>query len=80
VVAASTPLEDSNGNESKHCGYYKMKVMETHQSKEITQAVTEIIEPECIIFSDKSTSYVDLKDSVKGHYNEISSTEKIRVH
>jgi flagellar basal body rod protein FlgG len=80
VVAESTPLEDSNGNESKHCGYYKMKVMETHQSKEITQAVTEIIEPECIIFSEKSTSYVDLKDSVKGHYTEISSTEKIRVH
>jgi hypothetical protein len=48
VVVKSTPLEDANGNESKHCGYYKMKVMETHQSEEITQAVAEMIQPECI--------------------------------
>jgi len=75
VVAESTPLEDTNGNESKHCGYYKMKVMETHQAEEITKAVLEMIEPESIVFSDKSTSYFDLKDIVEGHYTELSSEE-----
>ena len=56
VVAESTPFEDANGNASKHCGNYKMKVIKTHQSEEISQAVAEIIEPESIIFCDKSTS------------------------
>jgi transposase-like protein len=75
VVVELTPLEDANGNESKHCGYYNIKVMETHQSKDITQAVAVMIDPKCIVFSDKSTSYVDLKDIVEGHYTELSGTE-----
>lgn len=54
VVVKSTPLEDANGNESKHCGYYKMKVMETHQAEEITQAVAEMIQPECIFYPLKA--------------------------
>lgn len=52
-----------------------MKVMETHQSEEITQVVAELIETNFIIFSAKSTINVDLKDTVEGHYTEISSTE-----
>jgi hypothetical protein len=75
VVVESTPLEDANGNESKHCGYYNMKVIETNQSMEITQAVAVMINPKFIVFSDKSTSYVDLKGIGEGHYTELSGTE-----
>lgn len=49
--------------------------METHQSKEITQAFGEMIEPKCIVFSDKSTSTIDLKDIMEVHYTELSSKE-----
>lgn len=52
-----------------------MKVMETHQADELNDTVAEMVEPDSIIFSDKSTSYVDLKDIVDGHYTELSSKE-----
>jgi hypothetical protein len=73
VIAESTPLEDQTGSISRHCGYYKMKVMETHQADELTEAVNKMVDESSIIFSDKSTSYVDLKDIVEGHYTELSS-------
>ena len=79
VVAESTPLEDEDGNKSKHCGYYKMKLMETHQADEVTQKVKDMIEPESIIFSDKSTSYVNIKDIVETHYTELSGEETTKT-
>lgn len=79
VVAESTPLEDEDGNQSKHCGYYKMKVMQTHQADEVTQKVKDIIESESIIFSDKSTSYVNIKDIVETHYTELSGEETTKT-
>lgn len=79
VIAESTPLEDEEGNESKHCGYYKMKVMKSHHADELTETVEEMIETKSIIFSDKSTSYINLKDIVDGHYTEISSNETTKT-
>lgn len=79
VVAESTPLEDEIGIQTKHCGYYKMKVMETHLAEELNEAITEMVDEKSIVFSDKSTSYVDLKDIVEGHYTEISSEETTKT-
>lgn len=79
VMVESTPLEDENGNVSKHCGYYKMKVMETHKAEEINDTVTEMVDTSAIIFSDKSTSYTDLKDIVEAHFTELSSEETTKT-
>lgn len=79
VLVESTPLEDEDGNESKHCGYYKMKVLDTHQAEELTETVMDFVDTSSIIFSDKSTSYTDLKDIVEGHYTELSSEETTKT-
>ena len=79
VLVESTPLEDEDGNESKHCGYYKMKVLDTHQAEELTETVMGFVDTSSIIFSDKSTSYTDLKDMVEAHYTELSSEETTKT-
>ena len=74
-MAESTELEDvETGKKSKHCRYFKMKVLDTHKSKEIVDAVKDNIENKSIVFSDKSKSYVDICD-----YVEIHSMEKSTV-
>ena len=76
VMAESTELEDvETGKKSKHCRYFKMKVLDTHKSKEIIDAVKDNIENKSIVFSDKSTSYVDICDYVEIHSMEKSTTK-----
>lgn len=76
VMAESTELEDvETGKKSKHCRYFKMKVLDTHKSKEIVDAVKDNIENKSIVFSDKSTSYVDICDYVEIHSMEKSTTK-----
>jgi len=79
VLAESTPLEDETGVKKKHCGYYKMKVLNTHEAKELTETVENVVDKSSIIFSDKSTSYTDLNDLVEGHFTEISSAETTKT-
>lgn len=75
-MAESTELEDvETGKKSKHCRYFKMKVLDTHKSKEIVDAVKDNIENKSIVFSDKSTSYVDICDYVEIHSMEKSTTK-----
>ncbi len=76
VMAESTPLEDIEGGKtSKHCRYFKMKVLEGHCSDEINEVVKESFDEKSIIFSDKSTSYVDIANYVDVHVSEKSSKE-----
>src|SRR5215469_175306 len=59
VMAESIPLEDiQTGKKSKSCRYFKAKVLESHLSEEINQAVQQSIDNQSIDFTDKSTSYV----------------------
>ena len=61
VIAESTMLEDpETGKTSKHCRYFKMKVLNSHESNEITNLAEENFDERSIVFSDKSTSYVDI--------------------
>lgn len=79
VMAESTELEDvETGKKSKHCRYFKMKVLDTHKSKEIVDAVKDNIENKSIVFSDKSTSYVDICDYVEIHSMEKSTTKSTK--
>lgn len=76
VIAESVPLEDiKTGKKSKSCRYFKMKVLSNHEANEINEVIKNNIEEKSIIFSDKSTSYVDIADFVEAHLTEKSSNE-----
>ena len=73
ILAESTPLEDlDTGQVSRQCAYFKAKVLITHNAEEINKTVKESIDQKSIVFTDKSTSYVDIADYVEFHYTEKS--------
>ena len=75
-MAESTPLEDiETGSISRHCRYFKMKVIENHTSEEIKKVMKENFSEKTIVFSDMSTSYVNIADHVEVHVTEKSSNE-----
>ncbi len=74
VMAESTPLEDvETGETSKHCRYFKMKVMESHCTEGVNEVVEDCIDEKSIVFSDKSSSYIDIANYVDVHIVEKSS-------
>jgi len=76
VMAESTPLEDiETGKKSKHSRYFKMQVLTSHCSEEINELVKENFDEKSIVFSDKSTSYVDISEYVDVHVTEKSTKE-----
>ena len=76
VMAESTPLEDpETGKHSRQCRYFKAKVLTDHKADEINQTVQESIDEKSIVFTDKSTSYVDIADYVELHITEKSSKD-----
>ena len=80
VMAESTPLEDiDTGKKSSSCKYFKMKVLKTHQAEEINEIIKDNIEEKTILFSDKSTSYVDIEKYVEAHLTEKSSKETTKT-
>lgn len=86
IMAESTPLEDlETGKTSKQCRYFKAKVLNDHKPDNINNTVKESIDEKSIVFTDKSTSYVDIADYVELHFTEKSdkntTTETLRwVH
>jgi DNA-directed RNA polymerase subunit RPC12/RpoP len=73
VMAESIPLEDLDTGEcSRHCRYFKMKVMPDHGAEAVNRLVSENFDEKCIVFSDKSTSYVDIAQHVETHISEKS--------
>lgn len=73
VMAESTPLEDiKTGEKSSQCRYFKMKVLYDHKADTINDVVEENFEEKSIVFSDKSTSYVNISDYVEIHMTEKS--------
>ena len=76
VMAESTPVENlETGSKSNQARYFKAKVRDTHSAQEINQTVKENLDDKTIVFSDKSTSYVDITDYVEMHVTEKSSNE-----
>ncbi len=70
-MTESTPLEDINtGERSRQAGYFKAKVLNSHAAGEINQKVRESIDQKSIVFTDKSTSYMDIADYVELHISE----------
>ncbi len=76
VMAESTPLEDPRtGEKSKQVRYFKAKVLPDHTSRAVDGAIGESLDQMSIVFTDKSTSYVDIAEFVELHVTEKSSKE-----
>lgn len=76
IMAESTPLEDiETGSKSSQCRYFKAKVLPDHQMDNINETVFESIDDKSIVFTDKSTSYVDISDYVELHFTEKSNEQ-----
>lgn len=77
VMAESTVLEDINtGEKERQCRYFKAKVLDNHQAEEIDETIKQSIDDEkVIVFSDKSTSYVNIADYVEIHITEKSNEQ-----
>lgn len=76
IMAESTVLEDiETGEKSNHCRYFKAKVLTDHTSEQINQTIQESISEKSILFTDKSTSYIDIADYVEIHIKEKSNKE-----
>ena len=76
VMAESTYLEDiETGEISKQCRFFKMKALSTHKSEEIDETVESSIAQDTVLFSDKSTSYVNMDNLIEAHIMEKSSNE-----
>ena len=75
IMAESTVLEDiETGKTDRQCRYFKAKVLENHQAEGTDDEFKKAIEEEqTIIFTDKSTSYVNIADYVELHISEKSS-------
>ncbi|MFL9833688.1 IS1595 family transposase [Chryseobacterium terrae] len=76
MMAESTPLEDiKTGKAEKQVRFFKAKVLDGHGGEEINEIIQESIDNQSIVFTDKSTSYVDIADFVELHIVEKSSKE-----
>ncbi len=73
IMAESTPLEDVNTHKKeRQCRYFKAKVLDTHKASEVNETVEECLDEQSIVFTDQSTSYVDIADFVELHITEKS--------
>lgn len=74
VMAESTPLENvETGEKSSQCRYFKMKVLLNHKAESIDNIIEDNFAEKSIVFSDKSTSYVNISDYVDIHMTEKSN-------
>jgi len=76
IMAESVPLEDiETSKQEKQVRYFKAKVLDGHGSEEINQKIQKSIDNQSIVFTDKSSSYVDIADFVEFHVTEKSDKE-----
>ena len=75
VMAESTILEDMDtGEVERQCRYFKAKVLEDHKAEGTDDILDKVIDDEkTIVFTDKSTSYVNIADYVEIHMSEKSN-------
>jgi hypothetical protein len=77
VMAESTILEDiETGKVDRQCRYFKAKVLDNHKVEGIDNTFEQAIdEQQIIVFTDKSTSYVNIADYVELHITEKSNEQ-----
>ncbi len=73
-MAEPVQLEDiETGEKSNQCRYFKAKVLEGHHSDKVNDTVKESSDEKSIVFTDDSSSYIDISDYVELHFSEKSS-------
>ncbi len=82
IMIESTPLENiENDTKSSQCGYFKAKVLTDHKLDGVNKTVQEHLDEKSIVFTDKSTPYIDMTDFVELHITEKSTKETLKwVH
>ncbi|MBP1838705.1 IS1595-like element ISFoal1 family transposase [Formosa algae] len=76
VMAESTVLEDTQtGEKQRQARYFKAKVLESHRAEHINEVIEDSLDEKSIVFTDKSTSYIDISDFVELHITEKSNKE-----
>lgn len=77
VMAESTILENiETGETDRQCRYFKAKVLEDHKAEGTDAILKNAIDGEkSIVFSDKSTSYLNIEDYVEIHITEKSNEQ-----
>ena len=77
VMAESTVLEDiETGKVDRQCRYFKAKVLDDYKTEGIDETLKKSISDEqTIVFTDKSSSYVNIADYVEIHLNEKSNEQ-----
>lgn len=79
IMAESTPLEDTDtGKKERQCRYFKAKVLDDHKAEGVNETVAISLDEQSIVFTDKSTSYVDIADFVELHITEKSDKDTTR--
>ena len=76
-MAESTVLEDlETGKVDRHCRYFKAKVLEDYQAQGTDDTFKSSIDDDhTIVFTDRSTSYVNIADYVELHISEKSDEQ-----
>lgn len=76
VMAESIPLEDAEtAKKSSQCRCFKMKALTSYQSVEIDDIVKSSVAKDSVLFTDKSSSYLNLSQYVEMHISEKSTKE-----
>lgn len=77
VMAESTILENIHtGKVERQCRYFKAKVLGDHKCEGTNNTLKNAIDGEqTIVFTDRSTSYVDIADYVELHITEKSNEQ-----
>ena len=77
IMAESTVLENiRTGKKDNQCHYFKAKVLDDHSADNLNKHLKESIDGEkTIMFTDQSTSYVDIADYVDIHISEKSNEQ-----
>ena len=77
VMAESTVLEDINtGKVDRQCRYFKAKVLDDHKVEGTDETLKKSIsDNQTIVFTDKSTSYVNIADYVEIHISKKSNEQ-----
>jgi hypothetical protein len=63
VASESTPLEEpDSGIKSRHCGFFKMTVLQDVTKESVEQFVAEALTPKSVLFTNKTLHITTLKD------------------
>lgn len=80
IMAESTLIENiETGKQDRVAGYFKAKVLEDHTREGVNEVITQSINEKSIVFTDKSTSYVDIADFVELHLTEKSDANTTKT-